>query len=180
MKGIFTKLQLPIIAFLFLCATAAGLAWLWFTVESSGAELKTRLQTVANQQEFENQLTQLTGEVKGSAIEREQLKSFILSDEKDTIALLSELDRIAQNQGVQLATQELQVKEKKGRFNTLSMRLKISGTEANVLRLIRMLEVLPYHGEMSSLSFDRRHDDTTGVSVAEAIITLELTISQYD
>lgn len=180
MKRILKKMQQPIIALLFLCAAAASLTWLWFTIGSSGEELKKRLETLENKQEFESQLVQLNDIVNESVAEREQLESFILSDENDTIALLSELDAIAQDQGVTLATQELSVQEEKGRFNTLAMRLNISGEEASVMRLIKMLETLPYHGEMASLSYRRSENTSTGQTSVTANVALRLTMNEYD
>ena len=173
------KIQQLLLALVFMCVSGGALAWLWVAVDQSGDELMNRIQTIENQRVFENQLNELRKIVENTEEQRESLYAFIIKNENDTIRLLSELDEMALKQDVELATRQLKVIEGPGNFDNLEVSFSVSGIEGTVLQVIKMFETLPYHGTITSLSFERT-TDVSGVQLANASISLLLTISNYD
>jgi len=175
----FRKLQPLILVLLFMTAAASGFAWLWVTTDVAGEKLMERLQTIKDKQAFESEQRELDEIIASSQEERALLGTFILEDENDTIDVLSQFEEIARQQGVAFTTEELNVIETDNRYNKLSMKLQVVGAEEHVLHLVRMLEVVPYHGNISSLNLARATSDA-GVATLSANITLLLTIRAYD
>lgn len=173
------KMQPLIFALIFLLGSIAAFVWVWMSTEQSGELLAERVQAIENEQVFEGQYIQLTEVVEESADERARLQTFILQDESDTIDLLSQFDEVARAQGITLTTEKLDVAEGPGTYNSLAIEMTLEGTEARVLEMIELLETVPYHGHMPSLTLERTTTDS-GVRMLTAHVIVQLTINQYD
>lgn len=178
--NLLAKARSVFFALLFAVAAAGGVWWLWVTVDSFGEELRNQMQTIANEAAFENQYAQLLTMVEESEAERTTLSTFILKDEDDTIALLSQLDDIAARQGVTLETQKLDVEETGEQFNQLILSYRLKGTEAAVMNMVRLFETLPYHSEIVALNIDRKRTESESITDVTAGITLNISIEKYD
>ena len=154
--------------------------WIWFMVNQEGAELKNQVQTVADRKVFARQFSDLTKTVEATAVEREELEAFILTDDGDTIALLSEFDRIAVGHDVDLVTKELTVETTKGEFDQLVLKYHLVGSEVAVFKMIQIFETLPYHGEINGLTINREISEDTGEIEVTATVSLLLSIKKYD
>lgn len=164
-----------IFASIFVAACLAGLFWMWVTIDGYGNDLLAEMQLVANEQENVERNKELVAMVEDTHESRAVLGSFILHDEEDTIELLSLFDELAIAQQVSLTTRELTVRKQDGAFNQLDLDLSIAGVEEHVVRVIRMLETLPYQSSISSLTFSRKDDGTVSAG-----ISLSVTIRAYD
>ncbi|MFT5037246.1 MAG: hypothetical protein ACI9VM_000824 [Candidatus Azotimanducaceae bacterium] len=174
------KIRPILFAFLFMGTAASGLGWIWFSIESYGTDLRDRLQTIANEQAFSAQYDDLLAVTQKTETERMILNQFVLRDESDTITLLSRLDEIEMEQGVDLETQELSVSEGLGSFDNLEVSFKLSGNGREVNNMIRIFETLPYHGYITSLSIHRIFDETTGGREIDARILLLVSVKKHD
>lgn len=159
---------------------AGAFAWIWFMVDKQGDELQTQVQTVVDREVFAKQFDQLIKTVEATERERENLEQFILQNDTDTIALLSELDKIASEHGVELSTRELTVETTKEEFDRLILKYDLVGREESVIKIIKMLETLPYHGEISGLTLNRNLIEETNETELVAGVSLLLSIKKYD
>lgn len=162
-------------------AAVAGLLWgLSTLIAGYGSALQEQLQTLANEQAFAGQYEELLETMDTVATDQALLNEFVLQDDRDTIDLLSQLDAIAAQQQVILETNQLQENPKDDFFNLITLAYSIEGEAAAVMRMIRIFETLPYHGEITQLNLDRSINSETGVPTLKAAITLLLTIRKYD
>lgn len=180
MKGISKRIHSAVVAALFLGSSIAVLILVTHMTDKQGKALGERLQLIADDQVFEQQYVTLATTIRDTEEERQLLQQFILEDERDTIDLLSMLDTVAKKQGVELTTRNLQEQDASGPFNKLLISYEIQGHEEAVIRMVEMLEVLPYHGHTTSFSLQRKIDGETGLPAASANISLELSIRKHD
>lgn len=175
----FAHIKPLLIALLFVGSAIAGYVWLWHAVERMGDGLLAQVQLIENQEAFDTEYAMLLDTVESSTEQRAKLETFILNGEDDTITLLSELDVITQNYGVEIATQQLQEIEQTGDFNQLDVSFSLTGPEEQVVALVQLFETLPYHGRVTSLSMQRTVSEDTA-STMKASISLLLTIARHD
>lgn len=174
------KIRSAAIAFLFLGGSVVTLLFVSHVVTTKGDALGERMQLIADERAFEQQYSELAATVRETAAERELLEAAVLRDDRDTIELLSLLDSIAAAQGVTLTTSGLNETQTAGRFNTLSLNYKISGSGKAVTRMLKLLETLPYHGHITSVSVRRSTEGETGTPQMTADISLSLSIQKND
>ncbi|MDC1205362.1 hypothetical protein N8083_00750 [Candidatus Pacebacteria bacterium] len=174
------KIQPVLFGLLFMGGSGFVLIWMWTSIDNFGVSLQERRQTIVNEEAFDNQYNNLVSIVEATEDERQLLEQFVLRDDSDTIALLSQIDEIALNQGVKLETQELRVIEQEGSFDNLAASFEVSGREDAVIKIIKMFETLPYHGYVTTLSMQRSFDEITGQNNIKANVALLITIKKYD
>ena len=167
------KFRPLLIATLLLAGVVSGIAWLHLTTSNWGAELANRVQVIANQEAFTSQSTEIKRVIGETTQEREQLNTYILQDEDDTIALLSELDALAKDFAVEFATVDLDIVSRDERFDDLRLVFSVTGRDSNVMSMVTLLESLPYHSNQVSLTYDRGEETT-------ATLTMLLTTRAYD
>lgn len=178
--NLFRKIQPLVVSLVFVAVAAGVLLWLWVGIDNFGGKLYARMQTIANERALKNQYTQLLATVGETQEEREALAKFVLTDENDTIALLSQIDEIAHAHNLELTTSDLKVIEKSGDFDDLSVSFHFEGGKASVEKMIQMFETLPYHGYITSLSVHRGAAESSGYVSTEASISLLLSIRNHD
>ena len=177
---ILKKIQAPSLAFVFMLLTALLFGWIWVMVEKLGADLQSQVQTIADQKDFEKHYQKVITTTDERESERKALENFVLQDDSQTISLLSQFDKIAADQQVQLGTKELLLEETSGDFNKLKLGYHIEGSEPAVMRMLKLFETLPYHGKIKAVNLDRKIDEDGKVSNTTASVSLELTIKKYD
>ena len=158
------------------------IAWVVLSgqISSLDSELNDRLTTIANQNTFASSERQIAAELAASAAIREQTARYVLGNEIETIALLSELDSVAAKLGLVFSTSRLEPvvsEEEESRFGKLRMDFVFSGREESVRAMIDLLEELPYHSEVWALSLSR--SQATADST-EAAIELIVSTRTYD
>lgn len=176
----FKKYQSIALAFIFMCASASGLYFMWVSVDGFGADLYESVQAVTNERAFDTQYSELQSILEETEVERQVLDTFVLQDDSDTIALLSKIDEIAFAQGVVLTTNNLKVVESTTDFNDLAVSFSIEGDETGVFNMVRMFETLPYHGRITNLDVNRSSEKTTNRVTSKVTISLLLSIKKYD
>ena len=174
------KIRTIIFAGLFLGGAVAVLVLVLYMVNTKGEALSEQMQLIADEQAFDKQHASLAAAVRETVDDRELLEGAVLKDKSDTIELLSLLDTVAIAQGVELTTKQLSEQEVSGPFNTLVLDYHIVGTETSVIRMLKILETLPYHGHVTSLSVRRSELNSTGLSEMIAEVSLSLSIRKHD
>ncbi len=181
MMVLLQKFKMLVLALIFVVAVAAAYYSIDQMIVSKGDALATQSETIVNQRAFETQYQQLQSVVADTEAERVLLDSFILQDDADTIAFLTDIDEIAVRNNLMLETKRLSVEEMADSdFNVLKLEYEIEGFEKQVMNMIKVFETLPHHGYISKVTIDRKGAGRTpGVEIS-AKISLELTIKDYD
>lgn len=175
-----TYIKSILFALLFLIGVGTS-SFLWsMHIESLGSTLQDAIRVVSDGARFEEEYSSLASLLSATQAEREQLQTFILKDEHDTIQLLSQIDALAADKKVELSTSRLDTTETKGTFNELSATFLISGTEVSVMQVVKALESLPYHSDMTALSVTRRVLEDSGTTEMTANVSLSISIQKHD
>lgn len=156
--------------FIFLLLSVVGLWWMSTQVSSVGKTLKSEVKVVADRLAQEQKYAELVDLVNETETVRNELETYILTEE-ETIDFLAQIEQIGIDQGVDLETLSLNVVEKSGMFDELVVNFSVSGNELLVLKMIDVLESLPYHSQIESLDIERRTE------LNEALMRVRLSVS---
>lgn len=169
-----------IFSIVYLIISIAAFVLVMSQVNTVGSELESRVQVVANSYAKEIKYNELNELVENTATEREALKQYMLSEE-DTILFLAEVEAVGKEQGTELVTDSLSVTQNSDGKDQLTMKLSIDGPEELVMKMLSILETLPYHSEVKDLSLsrgvqregeDEAEIDTNNVSLKVTIVLL--------
>jgi len=165
------------LSLLFLLASSVSVFFILQYIQTQGEELVTQAKEVTEYEEREQSYRDLSQLIEETKQQREELNTHILTEEK-TIDFLSNIEKLAVNQGVELVTNSLKVSEDTKFFETLTIAFSVKGMENRVYALLELLETLPYHSFVSKISLQNR--DTTNVSMINGDIELTVSLLQYD
>lgn len=158
-----------------LCAVAVAVALLVVhrMLQQSGAALAETVQVFADDRAQEQARFAIARTLSETEAEREAVSAYVLHGDADTVRFLSEIDALADRVGVALVTEKLEVREagKESAFAVLAITFGIEGSEARVIRMLSLLETLPYHSSVTEADLVRRPADATaGPSVASTVV----------
>lgn len=167
--------KLLIVAILGTLLVLAGLCLITWQINKIGGELTENTKLIKRQQELTEEYARLSGELTNTSAQRDSLNGLVLSRADDeVVSFLSYLDTLADEMGVELQTDSLNVVEDQANhFNLLEMRVILNGSENRVINMIKLLENLPYHSYLSNITFVRPDNDTA----AQASFTLSVTVT---
>jgi len=136
-----------IILFVFSLALLVGM---FYVISVAENDLILKQTEIANVRVHEQELNSLVRLVDESNLEREKLSSYLLQEE-DVIDFLSLIESLAKDQGVSLDISGLNVTELNADFEQLSLAVDVKGSRDSVLRILTILETLPYQTLVSSV-----------------------------
>lgn len=148
----------------------------WYQ-NQSGNSLKAQLLSVRDKESIEVAYNDLLSEQEDLASEKELLNQMVLAGEPDTIKLLSTFDNWARNNGIVINTSDLKLEPVGDGYSKLFITLTLRGNEGAVLRMVRLLELLPYRSKITRLNFTRQsgQGDT---ATTQATLTLEVGVKE--
>lgn len=158
----------------YLLAAVAALALIMYGIHTSSIALTERITAIADKHAKQKTYREFSALLKSTQEERAQLSTFVLT-EAQTSSFLTEIEQLGAHHGVELITDSLQVVEKEGSFNDLSIKYSIEGREDLVQKMIVLLETLPYHSKINTLSFIREESGST-----KSNVELLVTLSKYE
>ena len=167
-------LIIAILATTYLLVAVAGVAWMLYEVSGSGSALKERVAAIADKNAKVKAYTELSQLMEDTQGERTELQQYVLT-ESQTSRFLTDVEALGKKLGVDLATLSLEVDEKKDAFSSLLISFSVEGNEEQVKRMLKVLESLPYHSTVQSLSFSREQNGSV-----KSTIALSLTLLNYD
>ena len=163
-----------VLSLLFAVVCSATMVWVLYTITTSGALLQEHVTVISNHDAKEKAFSALSDLIKNTENERSLLKTFILTEEQ-TSTFLTDLEKIAQAQGVVLTTNSLDVTRQSGLFDILTIKFAIEGQDSNVQRMSTILETLPYHSQVVALTFSK-----TDGAITKGTIDLKVTLRKYE
>jgi hypothetical protein len=160
-----------LIAFIY-ASIASGLLW-WVSnqISVSGEALSTRVAAIAEQNARSRAYSELTRMVKNSEQKRTALAQHLLTEDQ-TSSFLTDIESLGMAQGVELTTDSLKVTRQESFTDLLTIDFSISGQEPAVMRMLELFENLPYHSQVTSLTFTRG-------SSGKVESSIELTVSLF-
>ena len=171
MKQSKTRL-LAIISLIFFVVSVGVLSWFVYQIIYAGDQLTQRVEAIAVMNANLKTNAELEVLIEETKEERMTLADLILT-EQGTSVFLTEIEGVAQQIGVELSTRSLDVIEREEEtYNVLSLQLQIEGAHQQVLRMLEILEVLPYHSSMQTLRIIQEEGKQTQAEVG-LMVTLK-------
>lgn len=141
-------------------------------INRSGERLISYLETSQEREAKRGSALIVERLIEETAATREQIDSAFFNTEGDAIQFLTETERVARAQGLELKTDSLEAKadaENPG-ASQVEIKFSLSGTESLVRAFINYLETLPFHSTVTDLSLTA--NDQTGAWSAQLTIVL--------
>ena len=143
-------------AVLFVCASAL-LGGAFYIISRAENDLVEKQTEIARLHAHKQELSSLARLVVESEQERAQLSSYVLREE-NVIDLLSLIEAVAEEQGVDLSISGLTVSDINGAFENVHITVEAEGSKASVLHILAMLENLPYQSSVRSVDITTSAD----------------------
>jgi hypothetical protein len=136
-----------------LVAAIAVFVYAGFFLMKKEETLRTQLETVKKEQQQESLYFRLEKLAIDSKAERELLRAPLLTQESDSIEVLTWIESLAPRSGVSLETKNLQkINDKETKTDWIEITFAFSGDEDDVERFVGVLEHLPYLSYVTSLA----------------------------
>lgn len=132
-----------------------------YVVGIKKGELATQLETAAAAKAHERELASLVRVVNDTKQEREELDSYVLSDE-GVIDFLTLIESVAKEQGVELKTSNLTEQDGGATFERVGALVTVAGTYESIAQTLAIFESLPYQSGITSIVLTKDADSENG------------------
>lgn len=152
-------------------------AYAVYLVNAQGSKLDEARRVIAERSAKEAAYNSVVRITESSKADRAELAGYFIT-ERDTPGFIAGVEAAAVQMGVRFETTELSVTEAQSVNGVITPSMlvvgsKFSGSEAAVKKFIVLLENLPYHATIPSLSMTNQSEDGGYVGQAEIILTLK-------
>lgn len=151
-------------------AVLVGFVGFWYYVDSQKTKLIEARIAVATQQLQQQSLSTLEKIVESSKADRSELNSIILTED-GVIDLLTLIETIGFEQGTVLKTNALTVTPLNELFETLSITVEVSGTYDAIMRVLTLLENLPYQSSVPKVQMQREGQTAIWKGIIDVRVT---------
>jgi ribose 5-phosphate isomerase RpiB len=165
---------IALVSLLFALCSGGICSWVFYEIITSGQSLTDRVTTIADTRAKERAYKDLAKQVAKTEVQRTTLNSFVLTEE-GTGAFLTQIEQLGVSQGVTLTTNSLKVVAQKDLPNVLQVQFSVVGKEQLVKKVLSILEALPYHSVISTLTLSK-----SAGGQAQALIDLSVTLFKHD
>lgn len=160
-------------AAVYLTMASAIMVWFLYTIAASGNELQKRVTLIATENAKVQSHTELMRLIDATRVQRETLASYLLKEDT-TSDFLTSIELAGANIGVTLTTQSLKVVPQEGETDVLAVEFVIAGSERAVEQMLSVIESLPYHSQVQSLTLTK----TNGTVRAKT--NINVTLAKHD
>jgi hypothetical protein len=146
-----------LIASIILLFSAGTCLFFVYKINDQGTKLDEYIKALDERQAQESSFIRISKLVLETEKERAEIASAFFSDEGDSITFLGEIESFAASIGLDLKTENLNKiigSDKKTEY--ITMTFVYSGEEKQVLDFNQLLENIPYHSQVESLSIKKR------------------------
>lgn len=148
-----------ILSIIYLAGALAAFVIVNITVDQMGEKLKSNVKVIADRFAQEKKYDELNELIVSTTQERENLTKYVLSED-DAVTFLADIERVGAEQGVEFETNSLQVVEHPNAKDYLEVKFSMTGSEVLVMRMLNILESLPYDSELAYLNLIRTDEET--------------------
>jgi hypothetical protein len=161
-----------IIAVVVTALSLASCLFLLFEIRSQGLSLENHVSILGENYAKETAYSNLNKLIHETKQDREMLSKAFLRSESDGINIPNELEILAPSLGLEFETMSLSpIVDKGGNITSVGMSFIYSGKKRSVLGMTEIMEHLPYHSSVMSLSIRELDQDDF-----EGRITIHVTI----
>lgn len=158
-------MRIGIAALALALAALGAVAGMLYALHVNGAALRATTQVFADRAAHEQTYSALSDALGETESARARVRSYVLHGEADTVTFLSEIDSLAGDVGVALNTTKLEVVPiEQSEYHALRITFEIEGGEEPVVRLISLLEALPYQSHVAQATLTRMPDGARAAS----------------
>ncbi len=166
-----------LIAVIYFLTFSVIFAYGLYLVRAQGSALDTVRTNIAQDAAKEAAYNSIVQIAETSESNRVELEKYFIT-EKDTISFIANLESVAAGIGVTFDPTELSTPDPVSvagatSFSTLVMGYKFTGNEASVKKFLTILENIPYHAEIPSISLSNQSQNGEWVGVGQLILTLK-------
>lgn len=163
-----------IITLVILLLSLGGAVFFFFQISNNSQLLEQQIAAVADQNTQETALLRLQRIAQTTETDREELSSYFLLRQSDSIAFLSEIERLAPKVGLSLETKSLDQVSVGGR-EWIQVNFTVKGSLQDVQNFVQILEIIPYVSKLTSVSMNN-----TSSNQWEADIVIQVQLLTYD
>lgn len=163
-----------IITLVILLLSLGGAVFFFFQILNNSQLLEQQIAAVADQSTQEAALLRLQRIAQTTKTDREELSSYFLLRQSDSIAFLSEIERLAPKVGLSLETKSLDQVSVGGR-EWIQVNFTVGGSLQDVQNFVQILEIIPYVSKLTSVSMNN-----TNSNQWEADIVIQVQLLTYD
>lgn len=145
------------------------------TIVAESEKLSEQVAAIAVDQSQQTAFGRLQRLVQETEVEREELRSYYLSSQSDSIDFLNYIEQLAAERGITLETLNPTEVERENKQTYLSVGYDISGSLNQVEEFIKLLESIPYVSELVSVNLQRR----SGV-LWQANVMIDVAVLTYE
>jgi len=145
------------------------------TIIAASKNLSEQIAAIEVDQSQQAAFARLQKLVIETEVEREELRSYYLSSQSDSIDFLNYIEQLAIDRGVELETLNPTEVERLDGQTYLSVGYKISGRLTQVEEFIQLLETIPYVSQIVSVNLGRQSSVlwSADVMIDVAVLTYE-------
>ncbi len=166
-----------IIAASYFTLFAGMLSCALYLVHQQGSSLDETRHALAEHSAKEVAYNSVVSITENSQTKREELAGYFIT-ERDTVGFIADIESAAAMIGVEFITTELSVTEPQSIDGvivpaTLVVGSKFTGTKTAVNKFLILLENLPYHANIPSVTLSNQSEDGAYTGQAEIILTIK-------
>jgi hypothetical protein len=166
-----------IIATSYFLALLGMFVYALYLVNMQGATFAAARVEIAERAAKEAAYASVISTTEQSQADRAELESYFIT-ERETVRFIAAIETAATQIGVTFETTELSVTDAKTTDTettpaTLTVGTKFTGSERAVTQFLTLLETLPYHATIPSLSMTNQTENGNWVGQAQVILTLK-------
>ena len=156
-----TTKKILLLSLSILLLSAGSCLYFVYKINDQGTKLDEYIKALDEKRAQEASFIRISKLVSETEDEREAVSSAFFSDEGDSITFLGDLESFASAIGLDLKTENLNKitgADKKTEY--ITMTFVYSGNKEQILDFNQLLENIPYHSLVNSLSIRKNGDDT--------------------
>lgn len=146
-----------VVASVLVVIAAAVFGFMFYQISVQGTTLGTQVTALREEQAQEANYLRLQRIAEESVADREELRSYFLTRESDSIDFLNMVESIAPQSGVTLRTSGLEtISDPVDKSNWIQVTFAFSGSRSSVQNFIETLENVPYVSKLMSVDISAR------------------------
>lgn len=168
-------IRIAIFAIILVVVSVSIFSFMVLRVISQGEELSLQINTLQESAAQEDSYYNLQRLADETALEREELQTYFLAKESESIDFLNLVESLAPQVGVSLSTVSLEEVIEDGNVAWVEPTFSFSGSRDRVGNFIKILETLPYVLRISSVDMA-----SNAGSKWEVQVTMQVRVLSYD
>jgi Tfp pilus assembly protein PilO len=167
--------QVAIVAFVLLATMLVLVVLGVRTIVAKSEDLSVQVAAIEVDQSQQAAFTRLQKLVAETEVERDQVRSYYLASQSDSIDFLNYIEQLAADRGITLETRSPTEVERENKQTYLSVGYVINGSLTQVENFIQLMETIPYVSQLVSVKLQKQ----SGV-LWQADVMIDVAVLTYE